>query len=366
MEKNTEVKIIVTGAFGLIGRETVNSLTRSGYQPLCVELDTPENRLAASEYENKAGLRTVFLDITNEDEVHQTLLTEQPEIIIHLAMLIPPLCYLEPDRAFKVNVIGTQNLVKTARTLSSLKRFIYISSYSIHGARNPHKTSELITSVTALNPGDNYARHKVQSEHYLQASGVPWIILRLPAVFGLSQRGGGSDWLQYLLMMPPERRQHAMDARDAGLAITNAVEAPVLWQTLVLGGAQPDWTRTSEEFFGAIFRAQGMKSIPKRYFRQPDPKRDADWYYEDWVDSSESQKKLQYQNHTFSQYLKDLKKVKTPVPRWLMKLIAPLILKQLVRQSPYDRRKNGFDLRTHWHTVCDTFGIDHENGQTSA
>ncbi len=361
MEKNTDAKIIVTGAFGLVGRETLKALDKSGYQPLCIDLDTVENRLFAAEYEKKTGLRTIFLDITNEEEIKNILVAEKPDIIIHLAAIVPPHCYLKPDLAFQVNVIGTQNLVKIARKLTSLKRFIFISSNSIHGPRNPHKAYDLITAETALNPCDNYARHKVQSEQYLTASGVPWVIIRLPSIFGLDQSSGGSLFLKYLFMMPPERRIHALDARDAGLAIANAVDAPILWQTLVLGGAQPDWTRTSAEFFGAILGAQGMKPIPARYFRQPDPERDADWYYEDWVDSSGSQKLLQYQTHTFAQYLKDLKKVKTQVPRWLMKLISPLVMRQLVRQSPYDRSRDGFDNRTHWHTVCDTFGIDHDD-----
>ena len=357
MENGNTLKILVTGAFGLVGMETVDALSSCGYHPLCSDLESPENLLASEKLLSSNGLRTVFLDITDAAAVDQVIQAERPDVVIHLAAIVPPMCYLEPDHAFRVNVIGTQNLVNSLRKLPSFKRLIYISSCSIHGPRNPYKNNGLITAETELNPGDNYARHKVQSEQFIVASGIPWVVLRLPAVFGLSQRSSGSATLQYQFILPPERRQHALDARDAGLAICNAISAPVLWRTLELGGAAPDWTRISRDFFGPIFRAQGLLPIPDRYYRQPDPERDQDWYYEDWVDTDESQKLLQYQKHTFAQYLKDLKKEKTKIPRLILRLMAPLVMKQIIRQSPYDRMANGYDLRTHWQAVNDTFGM---------
>lgn len=356
MEINGNLKILVTGAFGLVGIQTLNALRSQGYQPLCSDLETPENLRTSADLHAKAGLRTVFLDISDSVLVDHIIKTEKPDVVIHLAASVPPVCYQQQDQAFRVNVIGTQNLVNSVRKLPSFNRLIYISSYSIHGTRNPHRKYEPITADTALDPLDNYARHKVLSEQFIRASGIPWVILRLPAVFGLSQRSSGSAMLQYLFMLPPERRQHALDARDAGLAVSNAISAAVVWRTLVLGGAAPDWTRVSRDFFAPIFRAQGLLPIPDRYYRQPDPERDQDWYYEDWVDTDESQKLLQYQEHTFAQYLKDLRKEKTKVPRLILRLMAPLVMKQIGRQSPYDRMQNGYDLRTHWQAVNDTFG----------
>jgi nucleoside-diphosphate-sugar epimerase len=361
MNNGSNPKILVTGAFGMVGVETINALIRQGYQPVCSDIETAENLQASSRMLEKFGLRTVFVDISDSILVSDMIQNEKPDVVIHLAAIVPPLCYQQPDLAFRVNVIGTQNLVNALRKLPLFKRLIYISSYSIHGPRNPYKQYELITADTALNPGDNYARHKVQAEQFIQASGIPWVILRLPSIFGLSQRSSGAATLQHLFTLPPERRQHALDARDAGLAICNAVSAAVLWRILVLGGATPDWTRKSKDFFAKIFRAQGLLPIPDRYYRQPDPERDQDWYYEDWVDTSESQSLLKYQEHTFNQYLKDLRKEKTKVPRLVLRLMAPLLMKQIERKSPYDRMANGYDLRTHWQTVKDTFGLDAEN-----
>ena len=358
MENEKTLKILVTGAFGLVGIETLNTLCSCGYQPICSDLETPENVQTSADFLTKSGLRTVFMDVTDAIAVDQILQAEKPDVVIHLAAMVPPFCYQQPDHAFQVNVIGTQNLVNSLRKLQSFQRLIFISSYSIHGPRNPYKSNGLITTKTELNPGDNYARHKVLSEQFIAASGVPWVVLRLPAIFGLSQRSSGSAMLQYQFLLPPERRQHAMDARDAGLAICNAISAPVLWRTLVLGGAAPDWTRISRDFFGPIFRAQGLLPVPDQYYRQPDPERDEDWYYEDWVDTDESQELLQYQKHTFAQYLKDLRKEKTKVPRLILRLMAPLVMNQIVRQSPFDRMTNGYDLRTHWQAVNDTFGSD--------
>jgi nucleoside-diphosphate-sugar epimerase len=254
-------------------------------------------------------------------------------------------------------VEGSKHLLAAARACKTLERFIYISSYSVHGPRNPHQAINAIRAETPLNPGDNYARHKVLVEALVRESGLPWSILRLPAVFGLRPQQGGQAVLKYLFILPPERRQHAMDARDAGLALANAVHADILFRTLLLGGKAPDWMRTGAAFFGAIFQARGLKPIPDRFFRNPDPLVDEAWYYEDWVNTAESQLLLAYQQHSFADYLADLSKQEKVVPHWLMTLMSPLVLRQLTKQSPYDRDRDGLDTRTHWEIVCELFDI---------
>jgi nucleoside-diphosphate-sugar epimerase len=293
----------------------------------------------------------------DKQAVLQTVIDSSPQVILHLAAVAPPDCYVKPELAYQVNVDGSKYLLDAAAQCPDLERFVFISSYSVHGPRNPNKEIAAIRAETPLNPSDNYARHKVIVETLVRESGLPWSILRLPAVYGLRPQQGGQAWTKYLFMLPPERRQHALDARDAGLALANAVHADILFRTLLLGGDAPDWMRTAGEFFDAIFQARGLKPLPDRYFRNPDPLIDEAWYYEDWVNTAESQLLLDYQKHSFSEYITDLSQQEKIAPNWLMTLMSPLVLRQLTKHSSFDRDRDSLDTQTHWEIVCQAFDI---------
>lgn len=357
---NKPRRILLTGAFGLVGGETIRAILRQGHSLTCLDLDTPENRIHMQDLLQFGTFETIWLDIRDKQAVQQAVSDCSPQVILHLAAIVPPDCYVEPELAYQVNVVGSEHLLEAAQQCEELERFVYISSYSVHGPRNPNKEVNAIRAETPLNPGDNYARHKVQVENLVRESGLPWSILRLPAVFGLRPQQGGQALMKYLFVLPPERRQHALDARDAGLALANAIHADILFRTLLLGGDAPDWMRTAGEFFGAIFQARGLKPIPDRFFRNPDPLVDEAWYYEDWVNTAESQLLLDYQKHSFSDYIFALSKQEKIGPHWLMTLMSPLVLKQLTKQSPYDRDQDTLDTRSHWEIVCEVFEISED------
>ncbi|MAT41835.1 MAG: hypothetical protein CL609_05800 [Anaerolineaceae bacterium] len=357
MLNNKPRKVLLTGAFGLVGEETIRALLHQGHSLTCLDLDTPENRTHMQDLLQTGTFETLWVDICDAEAVKNAFNQCKPQAVLHLAAMVPPDCYVDPKHAYQVNVEGSKNLLDAARQCESLERFIFISSYSVHGPRNPNKEINAIRADTPINPGDNYARHKVIVETLVRESGLPWSIIRLPAVFGLRPQQVGQALMKYLFILPPERRQHAMDARDAGLALANSVHADILFRTLLLGGDAPDWMRTAGEFFGAIFQARGLKAIPDRYFRNPDPLVDEAWYYEDWVNTAESQLLLDYQKHSFNDYLNELKKQEKIGPGWLMNLMSPLVLKQLTKQSPYDRDQDSLDTLSHWQIVCKVFGI---------
>lgn len=354
-------KVLLTGAFGLVGEETIRALLHQGHSLTCLDLDTPENRVHMQDLLQIGAFETMWVDICDAEAVITAVSDCAPQAILHLAAVVPPDCYVNPKLAYQVNVEGSKNLLAAAKQCESLERFVFISSYSVHGPRNPNKEINAIRAETPLNPGDNYARHKVLVETFVRESSLPWSIIRLPAVFGLRPQQGGQALMKYLFILPPERRQHALDARDAGLALANAVHADILFRTLLLGGDAPDWMRTAGEFFSAIFQARGLKAIPDRYFRNPDPLVDEAWYYEDWVNTAESQLLLDYQKHSFKEYVTELSKQEKIGPGWLMNLMSPLVLKQLTKQSPYDRDRDSLDTQTHWEIVCKVFEIPQDS-----
>lgn len=101
--------------------------------------------------------------------------------------------------------------------------------------------------------------------------------------------------------------------------------------------------------------ARGV-SFPLSAFRVADPEVDESWYYEDWVDTAESQEVLRYQEHTFADYLQHVRQ-QAGVSRLLLKLVSPFIQKQIARDSPYYGKAPAVSSESNWALVCETFGL---------
>lgn len=91
---------------------------------------------------------------------------------------------LEESAAFfKVNVAGTQNLLK-ALEIKPPQQFVFISSVSVYGL----ETGQGITEEAALLGESPYAKSKIQAEQLIEnwcsQRGVAYLILRLPLVVG--------------------------------------------------------------------------------------------------------------------------------------------------------------------------------------
>ena len=131
--------VLVTGAFGLVGRACVEHLAALGRRVVATDLDTPANRKAAAGL--PAGVAVQRADLTDPEQVSQLVSAVEPAAIIHLAAVIPPLCYANPAVARRVNVEATANLTKSAAAQSSPPRFVLASSIAVYGPATPATTT---------------------------------------------------------------------------------------------------------------------------------------------------------------------------------------------------------------------------------
>ncbi len=137
--------VLVTGAFGLVGSETVRQLMVDGPHVVATDLDVPANRKAA---ESMPSTEVRWADLTDPDAVSALLQAVSPTAIIHLAAIIPPVCYARPELARRVNVDATRLLLDAAAALPNPPRFVQASSVAAYGARNPHR----ITTCSPRHP----------------------------------------------------------------------------------------------------------------------------------------------------------------------------------------------------------------------
>ncbi|MGI5173414.1 NAD(P)-dependent oxidoreductase [Treponema sp. OMZ 840] len=110
------------------------------------------------------------------------------DYIVHCAAMIPPAADHYPDKAYRINYEGTENLVRAACALNSengrknTPKFIYIGSVAEYGNRTyKHpwgRTGDpLIPSVF-----DAYGAGKIRAERAVIEAPLCWTVLRLSAV----------------------------------------------------------------------------------------------------------------------------------------------------------------------------------------
>jgi len=151
------MKILVTGANGMLG----------------------SNLLKLLPYET-VGFSSKELDITDFRTVISVVDCEKPNIVIHTAAYTNvDDCEINPDKAYKINTIGTQNLVNYCMNKDIL--FIYISSTGIYGTK---KQNEPYNEFDEVNPTTIHHKSKYEAEKIVQNHLFKYLILRTGWLFG--------------------------------------------------------------------------------------------------------------------------------------------------------------------------------------
>ncbi len=354
MSESTHV--FLTGAFGNVGAQTVKAMVAKGYRVTAFDVHSEHNDKVQAELSGEVTFETLWGDLTAADGVKGAIANVEPDAIVHVAAIIAPTAYVIPDKARAVNVDGTRHLIEAAEALGTDPRFIFTSSYSVHGPRNPHRNLPKLTGDTPVAPGDNYGCHKVLGEKMVRASSLPWTIIRLPAVFSVDPSFGASpEFSKFGFLLPPDRNEHAIDARDVATAFANAIEADCVGRTFDIAGGE-GWYGKAADLQAVILEARGVPPFPTEAYRMADPEVDESWYYEDHVDTTESQRVLQYQNHTMEQYA-----AATHVgglKRLAMKLLTPMIKKKMVEPSPYYGKPQKPDPTPMKQVIVEAFDLD--------
>jgi D-erythronate 2-dehydrogenase len=349
-------RVLLTGAFGSVGGHALAHCVRLGHAVTAVDVDTRANRRTAQKLAARHDFQTAWVDLREGEAVARAVASSRPEVVLHVAAVIAPHAFVHPELAEAVNVGGTRSLIQAATRLQNPPRFVLTSSYNVHGPRNPYRNLPPLTGDTPLAPADSYGRHKAMAEALLEASGLPWTTLRLPAVLATDPKwGSDAVFLKFFYMLSPDRREHLLDARDAGLALAHAVEANgVVGRAWNLGGPEQDCRVIGIDFHHKGMSARGLMGMRPGAFRLSHPDVDESWFAEDWVDTAPSQAVLSYQQHSFADHL-ELQRFEAGRAYWLMRGLARVIRYKLESGSPYLRRPHEPDPTPHDEVVRQTF-----------
>lgn len=325
-------RVLVTGALGLVGSAVVERLAADGVSVVAADIPTSQNRARARD-RHREGIDVRWADLTEPAQADELLARTLPEAVIHLAAVIPPMCYAKRSLARGVNVDATGNIVSAAERLELPPRFVQASSIAVYGSRNPHRTTDLLTADTPLDPSDNYGAHKQQAERIVRESRLDWVVLRLGGVLTVEHTSGMNlDNVYFESLLPGDGRIQTVDVRDVATAFAAAVDAPVRGETLLIGGDRTHRTRQGEiapEFTAAL----GLDgAVPAG--RPGDPADDRAWFTTDWMDTARAQQALNFQHHSWPEMLREIRTT-TGRRRHLLRPLAPLLRMFLSRRAAY-------------------------------
>jgi len=178
------LKILVTGGAGFIGRHLVQALVNNGQVVVFDNLSNSSEGLLKSITDEFYFVKG---DITNYDQISSVV--SGVDLVIHLAALISVKDSVNnPEKTKRVNVTGTENLIK-ACVKNNVKNFIAISSAAVYGDL---QTSDIsLDEKSKTNPLSPYGQSKLEMENLIKQFSIDndfnSIILRLFNTYGEGQ-----------------------------------------------------------------------------------------------------------------------------------------------------------------------------------
>ena len=177
------MKILVTGASGLLGSRLVEELLSRSHEVVALY-----NRNTVPISHEK--LSRIKMDITERIRLEDLVLKTGPDVIVHAAAYTDvDGCEQNKPYAWKVNVEATHSIVRAARTTRS--HLIYVSTDYVFGGEKG-----LYREEDTPSPINYYGLTKLIGEELVRASGLLYTIVRPSAIYGVG--GGKKSFAEYV------------------------------------------------------------------------------------------------------------------------------------------------------------------------
>jgi nucleoside-diphosphate-sugar epimerase len=167
-------RVMFTGGSGKAGRHVVQYLVEHGYQVLNLDtkpLDNPNVRTLITDITDGGQVFNALSSYMGLHEFDQDLSPQPVDAVVHFAAI--PRIMLTPDNeVFRINTMGTYNIIDAATKLG-IRKIIIASSETTYGVvfNYAHRNPEYfpLDENYPVDPRDTYALSKICNEKTAQA-----------------------------------------------------------------------------------------------------------------------------------------------------------------------------------------------------
>ena len=161
------MKILVTGASGLLGQKVVQQALERGHETYAIYKEHP------------TSLGTpIKLDLINFEEFSKVLSKQKTDVVIHTAAYTDvDGCEINRELAWKVNAEATKHLAIASAHVNS--HLIYVSTDYVFDGEKGFYTEE-----DKPNPISYYGYTKLRGEEFIKGYATKWCIARPSVLYG--------------------------------------------------------------------------------------------------------------------------------------------------------------------------------------
>ena len=308
-------KVLLTGASGSMGGEAFKELLRGRdkYDTVLLLRPSVKNKKAFAKYEGQEGLRIVWGDLYNFDDVLEAV--NGVDHVLHPAALIAPAADHDPQLTRRTNFDGTKNIVEAIKKQPNNGdnvRLVSICSVAAYGDRLPPVQWIRVGDPLRPSVGDYYSVTKIAAERKVIESGLKyWASMRqtfiaIPNVYSLMD--------PIMFHQPPNTHFEIITGEDAGYGLVQTLECPDDFYGRVYNmGGGPSCRLLYSDYLRDFMKIFGLgdyrKILPRNWFCVRNFH--CGWYEDSWVLN-------QYLGHWRQSFEDQIKQVQAVAP-WYMK-----------------------------------------------
>lgn len=271
------MNVLVIGAAGMLGAKLVHRLAQLGQigDRQITKIVRHDVVLALPPPPAGFAVETHIGDLSNKGEAAK-LIVGKPELIFHLAAVVSGEAEADFEKGYRVNLLGTQNLLEAIRTEGNgyCPRLVFTSSIAVFGAPFPEAIGDEFLTAPLTSYGTQKAICELLISDYSRRGFIDGLALRMPTVCvrpGAPNKAA-SGFFSNIIREP-------LAGRDAVLPVDPSVRhwhaspraaMQFLIQAAALGGAAlgnrraltlPGLSCTVEEQLEALKRVGGAKAL---------------------------------------------------------------------------------------------------------
>ena len=242
-------KVLVTGANGMLGQDLCPILEDEGFEVIETDVNN--------------------LDITNEQNIEEVFVSENPDIVIHCA------AYTNVDKAEEdiktarlINALGTENIAKACKKFNA--KMVYISTdYVFNG-----QTSQPYKPLDKTEPLNNYGLTKLEGEEAVRKNLEKYYICRTSWLYGIH----GKNFVETMLSLADKPELKVVDDQtgcptwtvELANGIVNLIEDDAVYGTYhICGSGQTSWYGFAKEIFESAGLNVNLKPCTTDEFPRP-------------------------------------------------------------------------------------------------